>query len=219
MTDYGFMSNILIVTGGEVDYVWAREWLSSRRYDFVIAADSGLEHAKTLGLKVDYILGDYDSVHPELLEVYKNDTEIVVYPKDKDFTDTHLAILSAINKGAENIDVIGATGSRMDHMLTNVSVCRAALDAMVNCCLYDAHNKIYLLDKKMTIEKEAQYGSYVSVIPMTEKVLLSLSGFKYPLDNYELKQGLSICQSNEIKESEAVIDIKAGTGIVIEARD
>ncbi|MBQ4284202.1 MAG: thiamine diphosphokinase, partial [Lachnospira sp.] len=92
--------NYLIVTGGSVDYEWAKSWLSGRKYEYVIAADSGLEHVKALGLKPDYILGDYDSVKPKVLELYSDSTETVVYPKEKDFTDTHLAILAAINRGA-----------------------------------------------------------------------------------------------------------------------
>ncbi len=213
--------SILVVTGGNVDYEWAKQWLCGKEYACVIAADSGLEHIKILGLRPDYILGDYDSVRPKLLDAYRDSVETVVYPKEKDFTDTHLAILAAINRGASKIDIIGATGTRLDHMLTNVNVCKAALEAQVECCIYDANNKIYLVDDSTshTIKKCEQYGDYVSIIPLTEMVVLSLTGFKYPLDRYELKQGLSICQSNEISEDECVINIHSGIAVVIEARD
>ena len=43
--------------------------------------------------------------------------------------------------------------------------------------------------------------------------------FKYVLDDYILHQGLSICQSNEIKENVAVINIKKGLVIVFETKD
>lgn len=48
---------ILIITGGTVDYEWAKDWLSAKTYDYCIAADSGLVHADKLGIRVDYILG------------------------------------------------------------------------------------------------------------------------------------------------------------------
>lgn len=62
---------ILIITGGTVDYEWAKDWLSGKTYDYCIAADSGLVHADKLGIRVDYILGDYDSVNERLLDTYK----------------------------------------------------------------------------------------------------------------------------------------------------
>ena len=55
----------------------------------------------------------------------------------------------------------------------------------------------------------AQKGAYTS----------SFFPKQYSLDNYVLHQGLSICQSNEIKENEAVINIKKGLVIVFETKD
>ncbi len=214
-------SVFLIATGGNVDYEWAKKWLKDRKYEYVIAADSGLEHIKKLGIKPDYILGDYDSVNHELLKKYNDSTETVVYPAEKDFTDTHLAILAAISRGAARIEMIGATGTRLDHMLTNIGVLKAALQAQIECYIYDNHNKIYLADDshKKIINKQEQYGEYVSIIPLTERVVLSLEGFKYPLENYELKQGLSICQSNEIAAKQGIINVSEGIAVVVEAKD
>ena len=56
------MSKTLIVTGGSINVAWAKEWLDNQTFDYCIAADSGLEYADKLGLKVDFLLGDYDSV-------------------------------------------------------------------------------------------------------------------------------------------------------------
>ncbi len=209
----------LIITGGSIDYEWCSQWLKDRRYDYVIAADSGLAHANRLGIKVDYILGDYDSVKPEILEMYEGSTETVTYPSEKDFTDTHLAVLRAINSGAEIIDLIGATGSRLDHTMTNIFVMKAALDAEVKCAIYDAHNKIYLADGNVCVKRCGQYGDYISFAPMTEEAVLSLSGVKYPLDSYVLKQGLSLCQSNEITAETANINVSRGIIIIYETKD
>jgi thiamine pyrophosphokinase len=54
---------------------------------------------------------------------------------------------------------------------------------------------------------------------MTEKVKISLDGMKYPLSDFELTQGNSICQSNEIVCDEAKIDIEYGKVVVIESLD
>lgn len=214
-----YNNKILIVTGGTVDIKWAKEWLKDRSYNYIIAADSGLNYAEQLDLKVDYILGDYDSLADGMLEQYKETTETVTYPKEKDYTDTHLAIITALKNGADWIDIIGATGSRYDHAMTNIYNMKGALDVDVPCRIYDAHNCIYLKDSNFTINKTEQYGAYVSFVPMTESVDVTLEGMKYPLKDYHLLQGLSVCQSNEIVEDEASIYIKNGIFVVFETLD
>ena len=78
MTD---MNKVLILTGGYVDIQWAKEWLADKKFDYCIAADRGLMYADRLGLDIDFLLGDYDSVDERVLERYKKkvDFEIQVH--------------------------------------------------------------------------------------------------------------------------------------------
>ena len=220
------MSKTLILTGGSMDINWAKEWLRDKSFDYCIAADSGLSYADRLGVRVDYLLGDYDSVDGQILEKYKKQTTFKVYPREKDYTDTHLAIETAIKNGASDIYILGATGTRMDHTITNIGNMKLALDCGIDCHIVDKNNYIYLLNDKIndktgvhTISKNKQYGRYVSIVPMTEEVTLTLKGFKYGLDKYILKQGLSICQSNEIEAKEAFIIIHKGLAAIFETID
>lgn len=213
------MKNILIVTGGNVDYEWAKKWIKEISFDYVIAADSGLVHCDRLKIKVDYLLGDYDSVDKNVFEKYNKSTETKTYPPEKDYTDTHLALLKAVQKCPDSIYIIGATGTRFDHVLTNIGIMKLALDKGVKCFIYDKCNKIYLANKTFSIDKDKQYGKFISFVPLTENVTITLKGMKYPLNEYKLKQGLSICQSNEIVDEKASIIIKDGILIVFEARD
>ena len=103
--------------------------------------------------------------------------------------------------------------------MTNIFVMKSALDADVKCAIYDTHNKIYLADGNVSVNRGGQYGEYISFAPMTEEAVISLSGVKYPLENYVLKQGLSLCQSNEITAETANISIKNGILIVYETKD
>lgn len=211
----------LIVTGGSLDTGWAEEFIKTLNAEYIIAADSGLKHINELGLVPDMILGDYDSVEAVLLDKYK-DTDIKTYPREKDYTDTHIAIINALKAGASAIYILGATGTRMDHTFTNICNMKAALDCDVPCFIYDKHNKIYIVNEQMgevKLSKEGQYGDYVSIVPLSEEAVISLTGFKYGLEDYVLHQGLSICQSNEIKEKGAIIKIKKGILIVFETMD
>ena len=115
---------------------------------------------------------------------------------------------------------MGALGKRMDHAIANIHILKDALEANIPCQMIDEHNRIYLINKEMTLEKEKVYGKYVSLIPLTSTVEgLSLTGFKYPLKDYTLPIGTSLGISNEIIGDTAHIQMKNGILIVIESRD
>lgn len=221
---------ILIISGGSIDEMWGRKWVADYEPDYCIAADSGLVMADKLGLTVDLLLGDYDSVDKKIFEKYNGNTKTITYPCEKDYTDTHLALKKAIEKikklqdtskdsTEDEIAIIGATGTRYDHAFTNIFVLDESLETGIRCAIYDKNNKIYLADKSFEIRKDKQFGDYLSFAPMTPEVGLSLSGVKYPLDRYTLRQGESICQSNEITEMIAKVEIFTGKLVVFETRD
>lgn len=221
---------ILIISGGSIDEMWGRKWVADYEPDYCIAADSGLVMADKLGLTVDLLLGDYDSVDKIIFEKYNGNTKTITYPCEKDYTDTHLALKKAIEKikklqdtskdsTEDEIAIIGATGTRYDHAFTNIFVLDESLEAGIRCAIYDKNNKIYLADKSFEIRKDKQFGDYLSFAPMTPEAGLSLSGVKYPLDRYTLRQGESICQSNEITEMIAKVEIFTGKLVVFETRD
>jgi thiamine pyrophosphokinase len=86
----------------------------------VIAADSGLAHARAAGLGVDVVVGDLDSVDPvDLEDAAAAGTTIERHPADKDATDLELALATARRCGARRVVVVGAEGGRVDHFLAN----------------------------------------------------------------------------------------------------
>jgi thiamine pyrophosphokinase len=219
-------SVFLILSGGKLDSDWLKHWLKESNVTYCIAADRGLETADNLGINVDLILGDYDSVDKNILDKYRKTAEVLTYPPEKDYTDTHIAVKKAVEKivadglkDSAAIYIAGATGTRLDHTITNIFVLDEALKAGVSAFIIDRHNKIYIKNSKFTIKKSEQFGDYVSFIPMSEEVKITLEGMKYNLTDFELTQGNSLCQSNEIVGDEAKIKIEYGKVIVIEALD
>ena len=98
---------------------FAEEYTASQEYDTVVCADSGLNTAYRLGMPVHYFMGDFDSVSPEILEAYREgkvegseQCEWVRYPKEKDYVDTQLVLEWILEKGADEITFLGATGGR-----------------------------------------------------------------------------------------------------------
>ena len=188
----------------------------------IIAGDRGLEALYQLKILPNHIVGDFDSVSPKILEFYKNQSQIVfhTYHPEKDNTDTDIALKLAIGLKSSAITIMGALGRRMDHAIANIHILKDALETNIPCQILDEHNRIYLINKENTLEKNRVYGKYISLIPLTSEVKdLTLTGFKYPLDNYDLPIGTSLGVSNEIVENIAQIKMKKGILIVIESKD
>jgi thiamine pyrophosphokinase len=214
-------NKILIITGGCVDDAFLSDYLLQEQYSMIIAADSGLAAADRLNIELDYIVGDFDSVSETVLQKYRKlSTPIKTFPKEKDKTDTQIAIELALMNHANHLDIIGATGSRLDHVLANIHLLLLPMQLKVRASLIDGNNRIYLRQKSFNLKKQEQFGDYVSLLPFTEKVRgLTLRGFKYPLNQIVLTSGNSLGISNEIMEEEASVEFTEGILLVIESRD
>lgn len=213
----------VIISGGCVDLAKTKQYLYNEDYDYLIVCDKGLEAADRLSVTADLIVGDFDSVSDGLIKRYEADPKtaetVMRFKPEKDYSDTHLAVERAIKAGADEIVIFGATGSRLDHVLANLSVQYMALKKNVNVTLIDLHNRIRMVDSNLIIADEKQYGKYVSVIPYAGDAKVTLTGFKYPLDQYILECDMSMGLSNEIVEKEARIDVISGVVCVIESVD
>lgn len=214
-------NKILIVTGGKIEDAFLLEHTKKERYAKIIAVDHGLIAVDRLQLSVDFIVGDFDSVSKDILDIYKDkSTPIETFPTEKDKTDTQIAIELALMHNPSAIDIIGATGSRLDHVLGNIHLLILPMQLGIPASLLDPNNKIYLRNTSFSIRKEKQFGDFVSLLPFSEAVSgLTLEGFKYPLNHITLSAGTSLGISNEIKADEAVIEFTEGVLLVIEARD
>lgn len=108
----------------------------------------------------------------------------------------------------------------MDHALANIHILKDALEANIPCQILDKHNRIYLINREITLKKDEVYGKYISLIPLTNEVEgLTLTGFKYPLNDYTLPIGTSLGVSNEIVKDTAHIKMDKGILTVIESKD
>lgn len=213
---------VAIVTGGSICKEFVEERLKSTSYDEIIAVDRGAEFFLESHFFPGYIVGDFDSIAPGILETLqqKHQTKIERHSSIKDETDTELAMRLAMSLGADYIEIYGATGTRMDHVLGNIQLLKMALDQWVHCHIIDENNRISMIRESMVIRKDQQYGEYVSLIPFTSCVKgLTLRGMKYPLNRYTLTCGLARGVSNEIVDAVAEIELEEGILLVIESKD
>ena len=119
------LGKTILFSGGKYDIAFIKQYLADKSFDTVACADSGLEAAHAVGVNVDYIMGDFDSVSQETLAEYRSAdkaAKFVQYPKAKDYTDTQMVLEWILSEGASEITILGATGGRLDHFLSNLNI-------------------------------------------------------------------------------------------------
>lgn len=172
---------------------------------YIIAVDKGIEHATYKGLKIDVAVGDFDSVDHKMLEGLKK----ISLPIEKDETDLYVAIQHALSLQPEKIFVYGASNGRLDHYLANIS-----LLGLGDIELIDEVNRVYVKDTGFSVSSK----EYISFFHYEGSPVLSLTGFKYPLEHYSLKPNNTLCVSNELVGETGYVEVKNGKILVIESK-
>ncbi len=185
--------------------------------DLCIAADSGYRNAKLLGVTVDVLLGDFDSLG-EPKDVGEK-TEILRVPAEKDFTDTQMAVETALARGANDIVIIGGLGGRLDHTLSNLAILEDLSARGVYALITDGQSRARYLAATSTLLARSGFR-YLSLIAATEKARgVSVEGCRYPLKNATLTRNVQYAVSNEITGNCALVSLKRGALYIIESRD
>ncbi|SHG69882.1 thiamine pyrophosphokinase [Thermosyntropha lipolytica DSM 11003] len=184
----------------------------AKEADLVFCADGGANYAYKAGIKPWCIVGDMDSIGPEVKDFYQSLGVIWrKYPRNKDFTDTQLALALAEEKGAREIIFLGTLGGRLDHALSNLYAGMEYVKRGVKIKHYAPSYVVYLTGDKLEIE--GKEGDIVSLLALSDKVQgVWIEGFEYPLSNADLEKGNPYAISNVLKASRAYI--KVGTGVL-----
>ncbi|WP_291632748.1 thiamine diphosphokinase [Clostridium sp.] len=186
---------------------------------FLIGADSGANCLYDYNIKPNLLVGDFDSIDKKVLEYFKKNNCIIdIYPEEKDFTDTEIAVEKALCMKPKEIVFLGCTGSRVDHLLGNIGMLKICLENGIKACIKDENNNIRLIDAGTTLK--GTVGDTFSVQSYGDEIIgLTIEGAKYPLNDYNLKVGQSITISNEFAAPLVQLKFKAGTLMIILSSD
>lgn len=179
----------------------------------VIAADSGISHAKALGVTPELWVGDFDSSPQELVEHY-NHVEKLTFERQKDETDGSLAIKAALERGANEIILLGATGgARFDHSLGVLFEMLSCYEQGIKICASTGKEEYWpIIDGQ--VELDLPEGSLFSVLALTSLKGLTIEGAIYPLQSMDVEFGSTHTLSN-IVERNLNISIASGRAIII----
>jgi len=186
----------------------------------VIAADGGARHATSLGLRLDRWVGDGDSIDPgDLAALAASGIRIERVAREKDASDTELAVMAAIDAGADEITIVGGLGgARTDHALTNVALLGHAALAGRAVRLYDeAAARLSLLAGPGRADLEGHVDDLVTLVPIGGPAAgVTTRDLRYPLREETLEAGSSRGLSNVRSASRASVSIQAGRLLLIE---
>jgi thiamine pyrophosphokinase len=193
--------------------------------DVVIAADGGARHARPLGVTIDLWVGDGDSIRAETLAALEaTGVPLERSPRDKDESDTELAIRAAISRDHDGVLILGALGGRVDHALANIGL--LAMPELVgrDAAILDADSRTVLIRAPgpdgAPVERRlpGRPGDLVSLLPLGPDVDgVTTRGLAYALADEPLPIGRSRGLSNVRSSPDAAVVVRRGLLLVIES--
>ncbi len=183
--------------------------------DLRIAADGGYKNARLLGERLDLIVGDLDSLDEAELP---SGVELIRLKPEKDLTDTQVAVELALERGADDIVIIGGLSGRLDHTLSTLAICEDLCLRGAHCLITDGQSRAQYTNSSLLLPR--RHYKYVSLIAATDRVRgVSIEGVRYPLKNATLLRRHQYAVSNEIDGNCCLISLRRGGLFVIESTD
>ncbi|WP_257350138.1 thiamine diphosphokinase [Pseudalkalibacillus decolorationis] len=213
------MNKIHIVAGGP-------EQLLPELYrsdnDVYIGVDEGTKFLYNRNITPNAAFGDFDSISEVELSTIINNQKVqtFTFDREKDMTDLELAVRWAIKQRPELIILYGVTGGRLDHELINIQMLTLGLDHGIEMKIIDIQNEIILLNPGTYTVKPDDELFYISFLPFSDLVKgITLTGFRYPLLDTDLRFGSTLCISNELVTKKGTYSFDDGILMMVRSKD
>ena len=178
--------------------------------DLIFCADGGTNYAYQLGIMPDCIIGDLDSIEPEVYAWYTaQGVEFIKYPARKDLTDLQIALHLAKERNVAEIIMLGTMGKRLDHTFANLYAGINLVLQGIKISHYTPDCWVYIANQDIIIEGEP--GDLVSVLALTDEVHGAReTGFEYNLTDPIMKNSQPYAISNVLSGHRGIIEIETG---------
>lgn len=177
----------MVVAGGREPQ---GQWLKQASAGIEVScADKGAVYCLQAGIVPWLLCGDGDSAGREVYaELEQGKTEIVRFNPLKDDTDLQLLLT---RQGKANLLASGIWGGRFDHLYSNIYSLLAYKKLAGSAVILADEREFMLLFSKGEQAKirlpEPEKVKAVSLLPLTPKVQVSISGVHWPLQEAELE--------------------------------
>lgn len=205
------MTTVAIFTGGEPLPSSVGGEIPDDAY--LIAADSGLDHALSLGYDVDLVVGDLDSVGEEALRL--SNARVEPHPTDKEFTDLDLALQAALELDPDRVIVIGGQGGRFDHLVGTISLLTSDRWEAVDIEWVAARARVRIIHSGVTLHGTT--GSILTLLAIDGPATgVTTSGLRWDLTDATLEPGSTLGVSNLFTAPVANVRLNSGTLVAIQ---
>ncbi len=182
----------------------------------IIAVDSGLDVARSVGWVPELVVGDLDSVSADGLDwAHDHHVAIEKHRRAKDATDLELALLAALERGATRIEVLLAPGGRLDHQFANLLV--LASPALASVPVVGMVGGATVTVVRSEVELWSEPGAQLSLFVVGADALgVNTTGLRYPLNDAVIPATTTLGVSNEFIDSMATVSVREGVVLAIE---
>lgn len=160
----------------------------------VVVLDGAIKRVNELNIKVDVLLGDFDSYEHALENVQQQMPIEVVHTPDQNKTDLQKGIEYLIEQGHSAVNIVWATGRRADHNLSNITDI-VRYSSQIKIVVIDDYSRIFVLPP--VFEKWYTQGTPISLMPVGTVEGIVTEGLVYNLQNESLTLGYRTSSSNE----------------------
>lgn len=186
----------------------------------IIALDGASDRLGRRGIIPNVILGDFDSVEENNVwgikqtfpgisansAPYQGKYGVTIVPaKDQNQTDLSKAIRYCDRNGTSQIDIVCATGGRIDHSIGNIRSLRTHFKRGRPIFIHSEQQSLFCAKNEKT-KLQGEPGDHCGVFAFPGATISS-SGFKYDVGEYRLEYGISESSCNQIVSHTATIDV------------
>ena len=199
------MKNILISLSGKCSTQYS---LNDLDFEEIIGVDNGTAHLFNKSLIPSKVLGDLDSITPDLLEKVKNlNIDLIRYESNKDKTDFEISLDSIEKPSEKNIFLIGGEEGEIDHLFSIFSL-------IINF-EYASNITWFYMDKTIIFRNNVSIslneGTRFSIVPITNLKSLNVAGAKWNVNKENIEAGSSRTLRN--KSAGDQINISCSEGL------
>ena len=185
--------------------------------DTIVCADGGTHHTLALRLQPSLVIGDLDSMAPDIRKLIGQKAKVIQHPQDKNETDLELALHYALEQKPDSILIVGALGNRLDQTLGNIALLSDPRLAALDVRLDDGVEEAFFCRK--AVEVAGRRGDLVSLVPWGEAVeSVRTEGLRWPLLDETLYSEKTRGISNEMSGPRAHVSMTSGLLLIVHRR-
>lgn len=174
----------------------------------IICCDGAANKLTDFGLSPHLVIGDLDSLSPELKVQYAT---ILIEDGDQESNDLTKAVHYCMDQGFPSVTILGATGLREDHTLGNISLMLEYYPGIEVQMISD-FGIFFLVHSGEQVDSHA--GEKISIFSMDNRVKVTASGLKFPLNDLQLSRWYT-ASLNEATAESFVLDFSSDLPLIV----